>query len=110
MPQHDPNNWFSAWFAGWNAMPEPVRAAVLAALVAFFRVIYDRKESAWIRRLLESVVCGLIGLVVGHLTLALGLSEGWGMFLGGMVGLYGADQVRAWGRTFTDRKIGGGKA
>ena len=43
-------------------IPEPVRAALLAAVVALARILYDGKEPRWVRRFLEATLCGLIAL------------------------------------------------
>lgn len=85
-------------------LPEPARAAVLAALIAFVRVVYDGKEPRWIRRSLESVLCGLIALGISSLVQALGMADGWSTFIGASVGLFGADKVREWGQRFAEKK------
>lgn len=86
-------------------VPEPFRAATLAALVALLRIVYDGKEPRWFRRLLEAVLCGCIALGVAYLCEALGLRQGWATFLGASIGLLGADQVREWGRRIADQKL-----
>lgn len=105
MPEKSPDLWITLW----GALPEPIKAAVLAASVALLRVFYDDKEPRWLRRILESALCGAIALGVAHLTAALGLPAGWATFLGGAVGLFGADQVRDWGKRLAAARIGGGK-
>lgn len=85
-------------------LPEPARAAVLAALIALVRVVYDGKEPRWIRRTLESVLCGLIALGISSLVQALGMADGWSTFIGASVGLFGADKVREWGQRFAEKK------
>ena len=87
-------------------LPEPFRASALAAMVAFVRVMYDGKEPRLMRRVLESVLCGLIALSIAYMIEALGMSGNWATFIGGAVGLFGADQVRAWGRKFAEKKMG----
>ncbi|MGL6245656.1 phage holin, lambda family [Pseudomonas sp.] len=84
---------------------EPYRAALLGALVALLRVLYDGKEPRWARRILEAALCGLIALGIAHLVQALGLSSGWATFFGGAVGLFGADQVREWGRRMAEERV-----
>ena len=86
-------------------LPEPARAAVLAALIAFVRVVYDGKEPRWIRRSLESVLCGLIALGISSLVQALGMADGWSTFIGASGGLFGADKVREWGQRFAEKKV-----
>jgi lambda family phage holin len=86
-------------------LPEPFRAFMLAALVAFVRVMYDGKDPSLMHRVLESVLCGLIALSIAYMDEALGMSGNWTTFIGGAVGLFGADQVRAWGRKFAEKKM-----
>lgn len=86
-------------------IPEPVRASLLAAFVAFLRILYDGKEPRWTRRFLEATLCGAIALGISHLVVAIGLSSGWSTFLGGAVGLFGADQVREWGRRIAESRV-----
>ena len=88
-----------------NMLPEPFRASALAAMVAFVRVMYDGKEPRLMRRVLESVLCGLIALSIAYMIEALGMSGNWATFIGGAVGLFGADQVRSWGRKFAEKKM-----
>lgn len=93
------------WHQLWHSLPEPLKAAILAMSVAILRVIYDDREPRWVRRILESALCGAIALAIAHLCGALGLAEGWGTFLGASVGLFGADQVREWGRRIASQRI-----
>jgi lambda family phage holin len=88
-----------------DSLPEPLRAALLGALVALLRILYDGREPRWVRRMLEAALCGAIALAVAHLTTALGLASGWGTFLGASVGLFGADQVREWGRRVANSRM-----
>lgn len=89
----------------WGALPDPVRAAIVGACVALVRVMYDDREPSIVRRLLECTLCGLIALCVASLVQALGIDGGYSTFLGGSVGLLGADQVRAWGRQVAQKRI-----
>lgn len=56
------------------------------------------------RRSLECLLCGAISLCVTSLANALGLSADYSTFIGGAVGLLGADQVRMWARKVAERK------
>lgn len=85
--------------------PEPFRAAFLAAAVALIRILYDGKEPRWARRMLEATLCGAIALAIAHLVESLGMSSGWATFLGAAVGLFGADQVREWGRKLAETRL-----
>lgn len=93
------------WRQFWQSLPEPYKAAILATLVAVLRVFYDDREPRWFRRVLEAALCGAIALAIATLCGAIGLADGWGTFLGASVGLFGADQVREWGRRFASKRI-----
>lgn len=93
------------WFALWDTLPEPVRAAIVGGAVAFLRVMYDDKEPRVVRRLLESILCGAIAYGIATAIEALGMQPGIATFCGGAVGLLGADWVRAKARLVADRRI-----
>lgn len=44
MPEKDLTLWPALWAALWAALPDPIRAAVVGALVALIRVMYDGSE------------------------------------------------------------------
>ena len=94
MPAKDPNNFYILW----DALPASIRAAIVGFAVAFLRVMYDGREPSLVRRLLESLLCGAISLCVASLAQASGVSGDYSTFVGGAVGLLGADQVRTWAR------------
>ncbi len=89
----------------WESLPEPIKAAILAALVAILRILYDGKEPRWVRRALEAALCGCIAMGVAYLTESLGLPHGWGVFMGAAIGLFGADSVREFGRRYISGRI-----
>ncbi len=101
MPEKDPFTWAILW----TAIPEPIKAAIIGAAIAFLRIMYDGREPRIVRRLLESALCGAIALCVAYLIEAVGLESGWAVFLGGAVGLIGADQVREWARRFAEHHV-----
>ncbi len=88
-----------------GALPGPVRAAIVGALIALIRVMYDAREPRLMRRLLESALCGAIALCVASAAETLGLEAGYSTFFGGAIGLLGADQVRVWARLLVQRRI-----
>lgn len=88
-----------------ESIPEPFRAAILATVVALLRILYDGREPRWVRRFLESMLCGAIALGLANLIEALGMPGQWATFLGAAVGLFGADQVREWGRRVAERRV-----
>lgn len=106
MPEKDPSI-YAALAAFWTLVIEPVKAAVLASIIALLRVMYDGKEPRMVRRMLESALCGTIALGVAYGVGALGWPSGVGTFLGAAIGLFGADQVRAWGRSLADQRFTG---
>lgn len=89
----------------WAILPEPVRAALIGALVAFLRVMYDNREPSILRRLLECALCGSIALCVAYLARAFGVGGDLSTFAGGAIGLVGADTVREWGRRIAERRV-----
>lgn len=102
MPDRDPSN----IFALWASLPEPVRATVISVGVAMLRILYDGKEPRIVRRFLESLLCGAITFGASSALQAMGAESGWGVFVGGAVGLLGADKVRELGRRYASRRAG----
>lgn len=100
-----PDKAVSTWLALWDSMPEPIRAAIIATLIAMVRVMYDDKEPRIIRRVLEAVLCGAIALGVAELAEAVGLPSGYATFAGGAIGLLGADQVREWAKRIAQKRV-----
>lgn len=100
-----PDKVISTWLALWDSMPEPLRAAIIATLVAMVRVMYDDKEPRILRRVLEAVLCGAIALGVAELAEAVGLPSGYATFAGGAIGLLGADQVREWAKRIAQKRV-----
>lgn len=101
MPEKNP----SSWIAVWDALPEPVRAAIIGAIVSFFRVMYDDKEPRWLRRAFEVALCAALGFTVSYAVTAMGFSSGWGGAAAGVIGVYGVEQVRSWGRALAQKRI-----
>lgn len=106
MLDKDPSSYSTAVHY-WDMLIEPVKAAFLSAVIALIRVMYDGKEPRMIRRLLEAALCGTIALGVAYGVGAIGWPSGVGTFLGAAIGLFGADQVRAWGRSLAERRFTG---
>jgi len=101
MPDKDP-----ILLAGlWAILPDPVRAAIVGALVALIRVMYDGSEPSVVRRLLECALCGAIALCVASGAQALGITGDIATFAGGAIGLVGADTVRAWAKRIAERRV-----
>ena len=77
-------------------IPSEIRAALFSVFVAWLRINYDSKEPKMIRRLLESLLCGAMTYMVTNSLLILGLPEGTGWFIGGSIGMLGADFIRVY--------------
>lgn len=91
MPHKDPTLWAAllAWLMEhWPA----VYGALLAIAIAFFRITYNGGRGR--RRLIESLLCGLITLAAATGTHLLGIPQEATPFLGGVVGLLGIDVIR----------------
>ena len=70
----------------------------LAATLVFYGVL------AVTGQVTVAVAVG-IALGVAHLVEALGMTQGWATFLGASIGLFGADEVREWGRRIAERRV-----
>ena len=102
MDTKDPGLW--AAVLEWLGQPAPtVQGFLMAMVIAVLRVMYDRKEKAWQRILLEGLLCGVLA-VGGTALAALVLSFFWPDFeaplgrlavaLGSMLGFFGVEAVR----------------
>ena len=91
MPDH-PENW--ALLLAWLERHHPlIYAALLACVIPLARFIYTGGS---LRRAMgESLLCGLITLAITNGLAMFGIPEQYAPFFGGMVGLLGADFVRA---------------
>lgn len=105
MIDKDPNSLLSVIYAILDAFPVEIKAAILAGFISFLRIMYDNKEPSFVRRFLESCLCGAITVATSYLIQAIGLQEGWSMFLGGMIGLFGADYIRTKARKFAEARL-----
>lgn len=101
MPEKDPNNWLGLWMN----MPEPIRAALMSMAIAVLRILYDGREPRVVRRVLESLLCGAITFGASSGLQAIGAETGWGVFVGGAIGLLGADKVREIGRRYANKRV-----
>lgn len=100
MPDKDP----SLLFLLWEGLPSSLRAAIMSFVVATLRVMYDGKEPSFFRRLLEAALCGAIAMAVTSGATAIGIGGDLSTFVGGAVGLLGADKVRSVARRRFERE------
>ena len=91
----------------WNSFPNgsDISAFIVSFVITLLRAGLDNKEPRWWRVVLEAALCGSISVCVSSGVEAFGGQPSLSVFLGGMVGLFGADQVRSWGRRITEAKI-----
>ncbi|MNF92616.1 Phage holin family (Lysis protein S) [compost metagenome] len=92
MPNKDPTLWaiVIAWLLENGSA---IYGAALALAIAFLRITYHGGRGQ--RRLIESLLCGLITLAVATGVRLLGIAEDATPFIGGMVGLLGVDTLRS---------------
>lgn len=80
--------------------------ALVAALVAFFRVLYDGKEKRWQRILLEGLMLGCMALASKYVFVAFNLNPDLAIVFGTCVGFIGYEQFRTIFVTALKRKAG----
>lgn len=102
MSDKDPSVWAAA-IAWLHEPPAVLQGFVMALVIAVLRVIYDRKEKAWQRIVLEGLLCGLL-TIAGTALAALAIGFWFPSFqasltlisvgTGGMVGFFGVEALR----------------
>ena len=97
-----PETW--AWLLAWLEQHHPLLyAAMLSSVLAAARFIYS---GGGIRRALgEGFICGLITLAASNGLSLFGIPIEAAPFFGGMIGLIGADGLRAGLKRFAQRKV-----
>lgn len=96
VPWRNPENWLSA----------EVMAPVLSFVLALFRTMYQDKEPNWMRRIIESAMCGMITLSASYGIDAMGLNGDWKYVAAGSIGFLGADYIRGVAHKFINKKVG----
>lgn len=93
-----------AWLATWLQENYPILyAAGLSAAIAGSRLMLGGGS---LRRIaIESVVCGLITLAASNGLALFGIPQEYAPFFGGIIGLIGAEGVRAGAKRLFDRKV-----
>lgn len=85
MPWKNPDNWLAA----------EIMAPILSFVLALLRTMYENSEPSWVRRLLESVICGMITLSAGYAIDAMGVASEWKYAVAGTIGFLGAEYIRS---------------
>lgn len=101
MPNKDPTLWAAllAWLMdNWPA----VYGALLAMSISFLRITYDGGKGR--RRLIESVMGGLLTLAFTTGATMLGVAYQSAPFIGGMIGLMGIDIIREKAKQIFNKK------
>lgn len=66
----------------------------MSFVLSFLRAIYMRQEPKWVRRFLESAICGMITLSSGFAIDAMGIHGDWKYAVAGAIGFLGVDFIR----------------
>jgi lambda family phage holin len=106
MPTKDPNFWAAVIdFYNTTVTPE-MRASVMALIISFLRIVYDRKEARWQRILLESLLCGALAYGFSSGLTFFQLDPGLSVFCGAAIGFFGVEFVRNRAQRLIDKRAG----
>lgn len=100
--QDDPNSLLEFF----RNLPPAAGGVIMAVFVSILRVVYDQEESRPLRIFLESAICGSLTLAGGSAAVAMGLGDGYHLFIGGMVGFLGSIKIRQLAFNIINRKAG----
>lgn len=101
MPNKTPNFWESLIVV----LSQYGFIMTITFILSYLRISYDQKERTFGQRLLESSIGSLLALIAGLSFEKFGMSEGWTYAATGFIGVYGVDQIKSWGRKWTENKI-----
>ena len=88
------------------AVENPVLGGIaMSIIVSIIRIIYDRKETSFMRIMLESILCGFLTLSAGSALVSLGYSSDWYLFCGGAIGFMGSQSIRALANKIIHKKV-----
>lgn len=102
MMPHDPQNWLDII----KHMPPWLGGMLMAMVIAVLRVVYDKEETHFTRVLLEAFICGSLTLAFGSGADAMGMGDGWHLFIGGLVGFLGSQAIRRLAYRAINSRIG----
>lgn len=100
MPEKDPG----LWAALLVVLREHGLATVLTFLLSYVRILYDDKESRFVRQLIEAALGALMVFTIGLTAEHFGLSSGWSYAAAGFIGTLGVNQIRTIARRWAVRK------
>lgn len=90
MPTNDPNNWSQLA----NAVPPAIWGAIMAAIIAILRVMYDNEETNRVRMFLEASICGCLSLSASGALEYVGAPDQIAVAIGGGIGFVGVAKLR----------------
>lgn len=85
--------------------PETV-GIVMAIVIAILRVMYDRKETAPARIVMEGALCGCLTVASNAGINAMGWDPQWAIFAGAMIGYLGSMTIRLLALGYLKKKGG----
>jgi lambda family phage holin len=89
----------------FDAIPVPVRAAILSGVIAVLRIAYANDARPWGRRLLETAICVSTTFGISSGLSSLGIAESASWLVAIAVGHLGADWVREQGKKWAERRL-----
>lgn len=99
MPEKDPG----AWFALWNSIPEPAKAAVLNAILGALMALKS-KDRTFVGGTIEITLGSVLTFAAGSGIEAFGLSSGWCYAIGGAIGVFGVEQCKEFAKQWANRR------
>ncbi|MET1080317.1 MAG: phage holin, lambda family [Pseudomonas sp.] len=97
-----PETW--AWLSAWLQLNLPaLYAGGLAFVISMWRIIYTGGKFRQI--VMESPLCGFVGVGVTYGAEFVGASTGVGAFFGSVVGLLGIETMRAVAHRALEKKV-----
>lgn len=100
MPEKSPE----FWIAIWNALPEPIKAALLYVSLAL--VMAFKHDGRTLRDKITDCIAGVFLVLIGGSVVSLmGFSEGWTFALAGALGGYGIAPTKQFVKDVTDRAL-----
>ena len=100
MADRDPGTWYAIWVS----IPEPIKAALMTMVLSAIVSVQD-KDITWRGVFMRVSVGTTLILMASNGFQAAGLSNGWGYFLGVLIGLFGLEQFKVWVKHWADKQI-----
>ena len=88
-----------------NKLPPEIIGFMLAAGIAFMRVMLDAGERRPLRIILEALICGCLAVTAFYGVRAMGLNLDWAVFAGGLIGNFGSTAVHMFAYRYFLKRI-----